>query len=340
MRLHRSFSIKNKKGWKVMGRLLDKYASQYKGDGRVPVEKQTVVPGDAYATYEAAKKKGTAMECVFDFADADGNLFLTDSNGITLRLNAEDFKKSAPYYSARIKDRFIGLNIYVKVSDIDRENGVVRVVSNGATNEIKGQLIKELMIELDKRKNDPELEPISLWGDVVGVNEKSVMVNILHKNILGFISKGDWSQSRIRDLTIVANVGDVVKFDVYAPAKKKPGKDIAFQCTRKPYAPDPWVSLPDFPEGSTMIVECVSKPKGKSYFWGQSKSTPEIDVMCDYSHRFEIMRGCTYKCKVVRYDKGEHILRVVPFEQIDHGIFNAANVAFVKGRKREAVNGD
>lgn len=317
-----------------MGRLLNKYANEYTGDGLGASEKKVRVSSDIFNLYKRAKEKGTTIECTFDFADAAGNLSLEDANGITVTLYAENFQKDAPYYSKRMKDRFLGLNMMVKVSEIDEENMAVKVSSAGSRNSVKMQLTKEIMMELKKREEDDSLEPLTLWGDVIRVDEKSLMINILHRNILGFITRANWSQLRIRDLNNVVKVGDMVRFNVIAPAKRKPGKDIAFQLDRRPFAPDPWENLPDFEENSTMIVQCMQRPKGKSYWWGQSKKVPEIDIMCDYSQRFDVMRGCTYKCKVTHYDKEKHILKCVPFEQIDSGIFTAENVAFVREKKK------
>lgn len=309
-----------------MGKLITKYNKMYEDRMSKPVKPK--VSMDIFERYKNAMRDKTNLECKFEFADANGNLSLVDENGVMLILFKESFEKDAPYYSERMKDKFLGLTLIVKVQSIDEEAKRVVVVSSVDGGMIKGSLIKEVCIELDKGNS------VEAWGDVTQVKPNKILVNIWHRNLLGFIDIKDWQTCFTRYLPSVVKVGDVIKFNITQLAPKKKGKDYGFICDRKPFAPDPWEKLPVIEIGSSMIVQCVDRPKGKSFFWGTSRMVPGIEVMGDYNKNLHIMNTCCYKCKVTDFSAEKHILKVVPFEMINSGIGTEDNVAFVHSKAR------
>lgn len=312
-----------------MGKLIDKYNKVYADRKEKPASPKVKI--DIFAPYKSALRENINLECKFDFADTEGNLVLTDENGITLILYKESFEKDAPYYNERLKDKFLGLTLIVRVQSINEKAKQVVVVSSVDSGMIKGSLIKEVCVELEKGNK------VEAWGSVTQIKPTKILVNIWNRNLLGFIDIRDWQTCYTRYLPSVVKVGDVIQFNIDQMAPKKKGKDYAFICDRKPFAPDPWESLPDIKEGSSLIVQCIDRPKGKSFFWGISRMLPGIEVMGDYNKNIRVMTSCCYKCKVTDYSQENHILKVVPFEQIDTGIGTAENVAFIhsKGKSKK-----
>lgn len=307
-----------------MGKLISKYNKMYEDRISKPVKPRVRI--DIFERYKNAMHDKTNLECKFQFADTNGNLSLVDENGITLVLFRELFEKDAPYYTERMKDKFLGLTLIVKVQSIDEENRRVIVISSLDSTKIKGSLIKEVCMELEKGNS------VEAWGDVTQVKPNKILVNIWHRNLLGFIDIKDWQECYTRFFPSVVKVGDVIKFNITQLAPKKKGKDYAFICDRKPYAPDPWKKLPPIEIGSSLILQCIDKPKGKSFFWGTSCMVPGIEIMADYNKNLHIMNTGCYKCRITDFEPEKHILKVVPFEMIDSGIATADNVAFVHSK--------
>jgi len=283
-----------------------------------------LIKEDIFSEYKKSMNAKAPLEMCFEFADEDGNLYYKDENGVSVVLKREVFEKDVPYYSKSVKDRFIGLNLMVKVDSIDEENRTVYTSSSVDKNMVKGSVIKGIFKCLRSG------EKLATYGDVIAVYRNKVLVNILQRGVFGIIDIRNWQDSYVRDLTRVVKVGDTVKFDIIGEAPRKKHKDYAFICDRRPYAPDPWSLIPDLTKGSTLLVQCIEKPAGKSYFWGISKMTPGIEVMCDYNPNLRIMNSCVYKSKVLEFDRSKRILKVVPFELAPVGIGTAENVSFVQ----------
>ena len=271
-------------------------------------------------------KKKRVLEITFDYADAKGNLSVVDSNGFKFILLAEDFARDNMYYSHELKAKFIGLSLNCKISKIDAAAKTIYVVSATSSSDIKGGIIKDIFKELNAGRN-----PV-LFGDILFVTERRVVVNILHKNVLGIINLSDWSPAYTRFLTAVAKKGDPVQFEVLGPAKRKKGQDIAFQLSRKNVIPDPWESLDDISVGSIITVKCIDKPVDKNYFWGISPHSQGIEIMCDYNPNLSILTGVYYKCKVRRFSKEERKFQVIPFEVVPSGIGTIENIEYVTSR--------
>lgn len=307
-------------------KLLEKYNKSFERSLSQGGERKNVVT-DPFAVYKACLLGGT-MECRFDSASREGDLSLIDENGITVVLPYDEFVKDAPYYTPKVKDRFIGLPLNVKVKRILESENMVIVVSAMQKSKIKGALIKAIFTELGKG-NTPRV-----IGEVIHVQQERAMVNILHRDVLGFIYHKNWQNGYTRNMLSMVKPGDILEFDVIGQAPKKKGKDIAFILDRKSYAGDPWQELHDFEQGDAITVQCIEKPVNKSYFWGVSKRAPGIEVMCNYNSNLTIMKSCHYKCKVLEFSKDQHIFKVVPFEQVNIGIGTIENINYIKGGKK------
>jgi len=279
-----------------------------------------------FEMYKRALSKKSTIEVYFESADEDGNLTLVDKNHITVILRRETFEKDTPYYNVGIKDRFVGIRMRVKVLQIDEEKKIVEVVSSVDKDMIKGGLIKDIFRSIDAGQRLPA------FGDVVQVKKDKVLVDILGRGILGIIEISYWQDSFTRDLRLLCKKGDSIKFDIVRSLPRRKGKDYAFACDRKPYAPNPWESIPDLQPGTSILVQCIDKPKNTTYFWGISKLTPGVEIMCNYNNNLNIVNSCVYKCKVLVCDKDKRRLKVVPFELAPMGLGTEENVSFISNR--------
>lgn len=287
---------------------------------------------DKFRAYEESKEKKTAFSCRFEVADDEGNLSLTDANGVKVVLLAETFQKSTPYYSVKNKDRFIGtMSLNVVATEIDTKNNTVYVESSVNKDEVKGTLIRQIFSEL-KQDRHPRLA-----GFVTAVTDKRATINILGKNIYGFLNASNWQPIYTRSLKEFLKPGMYIEFEVTGAANKIKGLDYAFYLDRKNIAPDPWNDLPDFPQNTAIIIKCVDRPKGKNFWWGVSSSVPGIEILCNYSEHVSVMTNCFYKCKIKQYDKEKHVLKCVPFEVVPVGIATEENISFALNKNKEEV---
>ena len=86
-----------------------------------------------------------------------------------------------------------------------------------------------------------------------------------------------------------------------------------------------------------MLIKCVRRPEKASYWWGETKSVPGLQIMCDFNQRVPVSLNRFYKCKVTRFDPKSHILQAVPFFETDEGIDEETlnNLRIIKNGKVE-----
>lgn len=307
-----------------MAKLLERYAEAFMKNANTDVS-APVTRADKFSAYRESLKEKKPFSCKFELADPEGNLSLIDVNGVKVVLLAETFQESTPYYSKKNKDRFIGtISLNVVAQKIDEENGIVYVASAVDKDTIKGSLIRQIFKELKEGRHP------RMGGIVTNVTDKRATVNILNKNIIGFLNVNNYQPIYTRSLSEFVQRGDYIEFEVTGSATKLKNLDYAFYLDRKSITPDPWDSLPDFPIGSAIVCKCVERPQDKSFWWGVSRSVPGIEILCNYSERIPVMVNCFYKCKVRAYDKEQHILKCVPFEVVPVGIATEDNITFAK----------
>lgn len=315
---------------------LERTARTYKRNVKEGAHKlhEGVEKVDIFKDYKDSKDQKQEFVVMFEYADEEGNLTLVDKNMVRVVLTAEDFKKENSYYSKKIKERFIGLDISVIVSDIDEQSKTVYVVPAVTKDQQKSALMKEIFSAL-KKGNHPRLA-----GDVMSVQTNRITVNILHKNILGIMNIKDWSPIYTRHFNAVVKPGDVVEFEVVRQAPKKPGADIAFELSRREIAANPWDEIPEFKKGDVITVKCIDKPKGKNidrtYWWGISSLAPGIEIMCDINPRLQLYEGASYKCRVRNFDREKRIFQCVAFEVSHAGVVSKSNVRFLNGKAKHS----
>ena len=329
-----------------MGKLMEKYASAMRKDPLFVVhngegsEKELKKAAKEQITeglkpfIEAESDKAT-FEVVFGYADAKGNLLATDESGVKVILSAEELKSDLEWYRGYVKDKFVGTPFIAMVSKIDKRNGVVYVKSGKADRESDNvRLMRELDAEL--KKGEKPVVPCR----VTSIQDNAVYVDICGGRVLGICDIANWSKAFTRDLKSQVNVGDIMDFVVDTKIKRRKGTLTAYGLDRKPLTPEPWGAIPQdmFQEKAVILVKCIDKPLGKSYWWGKCAMVPGIEIMGNFNDKFEggVMVDVTYKCKIREIDVEKKRFRVSPFEPVHTAAFERA-VKFKKERPSAAV---
>lgn len=268
---------------------------------------------------EYAKNK-TVFDVTFTSVDTDAT-FSTMDGDVNIILDHEEFMKVAKSSSTYATAHLLGVTMQAKVLSVDEVDKKVYIELAGATKigyevNMRNEINHELSRSLEKGS-----KPV-VWGIVKRASRDKILVDILGKGILGFISKADWANDYVRSLETVCKIGEYMQFEVLRPAPKMEGKPTAWILSRKAFTGDAWESLDieGLKEGGVILVRCFEKPIGKTYWWGVSDRVPGIDILGDYASKFpnerSIYVGITYKCKIRKLDKEGRKISVRPFEVI------------------------
>lgn len=270
---------------------------------------------DPFLAYQDCLDQKIPLGVTFDFADARGNLLFKDENGVQIVLEESVLKEALPYYSSDIKGKFLCVLFHVRVISIDREHKKVFVSNTQSKISLTKTINAHIRTELQNGKT-----PI-VYGRVETINPTGyLVVDILGKGIKGRLNVKNWSNFYTRSLVTVCQVNDLLPFEIIRQRPiKSDNKEIIWELSRKNLTSNPWEKIPKelFEPDANMLVTCIDKPIGKSYFWSISPVVPGIEIMCNYTthQKFPILVGCTYKCKVkeIRLDSEKPMFKVTPF---------------------------
>lgn len=276
--------------------------------------------------YKEVLENKRDIEVVFDFADDKGGLLRTDDNGIRLILTGEEIDKKAKGSINVQKTALVGRPINVRVASIDEEKKDVYLSMAPTQDDVRGNVMRAIYDELKKGKH-----PV-LWGTVSTISYNKLTVNILQKDILGVMPVSEFKNGYVRNLTQAVQRGEPIQFEVVGEAPRPKGAPMAFALSRKRITGDPWLNIKEVAPGSVILVKCIDKPRGRSFYWGKFSGAPDIEIMCDYNAKFAILTGATYKCVVKEFNREEHIFKAKPFELVPEGIRTAVNTAYIKKR--------
>lgn len=316
-----------------MSKLTDRLTSKMLQNERKPqVQRgENAENVDSLDDYKKAFEDKISMELIFDRAEADGTLKLTQ-NGVDIVYRGEDALKDIPYFSIYFKDRFIGTPFVVSIASIDEDNKIVYVkssrVKKGST---KYSIIGDLVKDVNKGQ-----KPV-VAGKVIRVDKGQVLIDILGSNILGICHTNDWAKFHVRYPREIIKEGEIDEFRVEEVLPKQKGKDTAFRLSHTEFTDDPWLSVPkEMVVGANILVKCIDKPNGKSYWWGSSQYVKNIEIMGDYTNKIGrvegIMVGVVYKCNIVDVNPEKHIFKVAPFEVASPEVGNA--IRFLRSKEK------
>lgn len=274
----------------------------------------------ALAKYQELARTGKTIKIKFDSCDPEGN-FTTYDDGVLVVLPGKGMISSKESQNKYASSRMIGIEFTLRVKEIDSQNKrVVCMVPAAMTAETVRSVVAREIARTLNRGNFP-----LVWGKVKKISPTRITVDILNQGILGFIDASHWQKCFTRSLAGMCAVGDFLQFEIIKAAPKKPGVPTAWVLSRKNITKDAW-SLIDFDalkQDGAIVVECVERPVGKSFWWGKSDRVPGIEVMGDYSYRFRsgitLLEGIRYICKieeinVCKEDHKRNVFKVVPFE--------------------------
>lgn len=283
-------------------------------------KEQSLEKEDIIDKYAAFAKTGALTKVCFDSCSPDG-MFTTYDGDVLLILPGKNVGFSSASLDKYSAPRMIGVELSLKVKEIDRENRrvIFSMPASVTADTVRSAVSREIARTLE-RGNCPVV-----WGKIKKIAPTRITVDILNQGIIGFIDSSHWQKCYTRSLTGMCTVGDFLQFEILKAAPKKPGVPTAWVLSRKNITQDAW-SLIDFEAlkvDSSIVVECVERPIGKSYWWGTSDRVPGIEVMGDYTYRFQsgktLLEGVRYVCKIAEVvvsqeDHKKNKFKVIPYE--------------------------
>lgn len=273
-----------------------------------------------FKKYEQYQNSGEKVEVSFDACDTEGT-FTKYENDVLIILPGESVSSVKKHINVYSTARMLGISLKLKIKEVDRENDRVycempELVTMHET--IRGAIQKEIFRTLAAGE-----KPL-VWGKITKVTPRRAIVSILNQGVLGIIDVTRWQKCYTRQLIGMCEVGDFFQFEIISQAPKLQDKPVAWKLSRKDITEDAW-SLIDYEslkQGGSILVKCIERPKGKNYWWGTSERTPGIEIMGDYTMRFQsgktLIEGITYMCKIdnIEIHKDEYTsnkLSVIPF---------------------------
>ena len=235
-------------------------------------------------------ERDQVFDVVFTSVDPDATFSAVDDN-VKVVLTHEEFMKVAKSSSTYATANLLGVTMQAKVLTVDETENKVYVKLAGAT---------KFSYEANMRTE---------------INEEIARNLALDR----FLNKSNWSKDYVRNMEAVCKVGEFYQFEVYGRAQKVEGKPVAWILGRKNLTVSAWdtLDIEGLKEDGVILVRCIEKPVGKTYWWGVSDRVPGIDVLGDFTSRFpndrSIYVGITYKCKVRKVDKEGRKISVRPF---------------------------
>jgi len=270
--------------------------------------------------YLKKKESGVVFEQVFDTVDAQGN-FSTIVEGIFVSLPAENLNVLGKSTDRRATSGLLGVPLKVRVGSVDEEKSKVVLVPPFGNVKENGEIDIRRSVINALRKSLAEGEQPKCYCRVVKVFDEKMFVDILDVGIKGMLYKGQWSQKYLHTLMGVVKEGDYVEL-IVKKENRREGQSSIWTCTRKPLdnSADN-INWEGIDIGSNLVVECVDKPVGKSYWVGVTPRIPGMEIMGDYTSKFapdQIITGIRYVCnisKIHKYkrEKEPYTIGIVPF---------------------------
>lgn len=269
--------------------------------------------------YNRLLEEGKLINMLFDSYNTEGDYEAIDGDWVVILENAEMLKYGQEN-TLRQKSIFLNRTLCVKVLRVEEKRAYVTPA--GSTEHALKHSTKELVNNEIARSLAAGKKPV-VFGRVLKIRPESIMVNILDADILGFISRANWSGIYTRTLMGLCQEGDYLQFEVLERShRNKDTNSKAWILGRKNIARNPWekVNIEGLQVDSYMVVKCMEKPEGKSYWWGVSDRLPGVEVMGDYTRFYTMQKGMftglSYHCKVISIEKntknGGYWVKVVP----------------------------
>lgn len=279
---------------------------------------------DPFAIYEERKLKNHNFELKFTMSNKAGDLYMLDENRIRVILPMENLQRSDFFYNAQLRGNYVGIRLLeVAVDYIDRDKREVYLKSGRVTGNIIRSVREELNAEVRRRgellRMGQEPEPYMVYGIVEKVNEErtEALVRLFGQGIYGLIYVAHWGKYYTRTIPEGTEDDNIPRpFDLTGTVKHE-GR-ILYRLSAKRFGDDSWGNIPEhlLEEKSVWAVKCLEKPKDKKHWWGKADGI-DIELVGNYSNKFEIEVGKSYLCTLKRSNSKNHTLIVTPFKELD-----------------------
>lgn len=275
-----------------------------------------------FKKYEECLESGNLIKICFDACDVEGNFTVYDK-GILIMLPGSSVEKAQGRVDIYSTANMLGIELSLRIIEVDRANDKIFCEVPAATkaqvrNTIKSAIQRELSRLIEKGKT-----PV-VWGKIIRVESRRVLVDILGQGVLGMTDVSHWQQSYTRSLMGMCQPGEYYQFEVTKKAPKIEDKETAWVLSRRNLTSNAWdaINYDNLKPGGTILVKCIEKPVNKNYWWGVSDRTPGIELMGDFTDKFNpavgtLIEGITYKCKIKEIictdDHKKNRFTVIPF---------------------------
>lgn len=287
---------------------------------------------NVFSKYEEYLKMESSFPILFQ-SKGENNSLSSCIDGVYVVLTEEEFRGTFGIVSGRNSAviSLLSTPVLVKVQRIERETNTVYVCFDKSDETKKLIPSERSRVESVISRKVYNKENVRVVGRIIKVDDTRALVNILDLNILGVLYVSEWADCYIRSLKDVCKEGEIYQFDIDRPQPKRDSGQRAWHVTRKAITGDLWesVNFTGLNVGDSLVVECVDKPVGKTYWWGKSSRLPGVAIMCDYTERYNsvsgIVKGLSYICKINLLavdveNKKDRKIRVSPYTVINEDI--------------------
>ena len=233
-------------------------------------------------------------------------------------------QKTDHFYNEWMRGNYVGIKLLeVAVDRIDRDQREVYLKSGRVTGNIIKSVRDELNAEIRRRGELLHMgqvpDPYMVYGVVHKVNEErtEALVRLFGQNIYGMVRVEHWGKYFTRTIPMGAEDDNIPRpFDLTGTIKHD-GR-IIYRLSAKRFGDDSWGNIPDYllEEKSVWVVECIEKPKDKKHWWGKTDGI-DIELVGNYSTKFEVEVGKSYLCTLKRSNSKNHTLVVTPFKELN-----------------------
>lgn len=294
----------------------------------------------------SVKTDGVSV-CLQDFIDAKDNgcsviLRFTTKTQEDLKVVFGDCTVVCPIveFSASL-NHVLERQYEALITDIDMVNRIVKVSCVAARKEIvtkresdSQKLYNSIVTRLNE--NEKVVYPARLVRILHNDNGGAAILSILGLGVVGYIQAKDWAPSYVNSIDSVAKVGEWYDVEIVSKRNSRSHK-LYFNCSRVDIATSPWSkeNIEDrFKKNDLIAVKCVSVESRSNCWWGVCDDVKGIQLLCDFTEKFPIVIGQTYKCYIKKVDSEKKKFACVPIGLIDDGDSAVSKVIFRNAQRK------
>lgn len=262
-------------------------------------------------------KSGEPITVTFNTGLADGTLQYINEQGIRIVMPRPDVVRTTRQIFNH-RGNGIGANKSVIIVSVDTSSKTVTVKDMDGSEEAIKEEQNKLNDAIGQALRNHGNEPVIVTGRIFHVNERRALVDLFDKQVVGVIDVANWSSGYTRNFQADVRKGEWYEFEVTG-RNRFSRRDTQWVLSRKNIAVDPWSMVPEdiSTPGNTIVVKCVQKDLDHGRWWGTVDRLYDIEVMGSFNDSVGVIKDCSYKCKVRRFDKDAHVFLVVPFAFAD-----------------------